>query len=243
MRKFKYLAVIFLFYAELFSNELTLATGLSIPPYVIKETHSGIELDIVKEVLKLRGYNIDTILYVTNKRIHKLLLEKSIDFALNVPPNIKNIYYSNVIIEFKNVAIALNKNHFKINTLNDLVGKRVIAFQNANKFLGKEFHYFSLENKNYNELINQVAQVEHLYKSRADVVISDKYIFLYYKNKNIKRYDKTLKLDFFDILPSSPRRAVFLSEEIRNEFNKGLVELKKNGGYLQLMQKYNFKDE
>lgn len=40
------------------SRELTLAVGLTIPPYNIPETNSGIELDIVREALKAKGYSI-----------------------------------------------------------------------------------------------------------------------------------------------------------------------------------------
>ena len=65
-------------------------------------------------------------------------------------------------------------------TIDDLIGKKVLGFQNASKFVGKEFSNFTKNNKKYSEVIQQVAQVNHLYKKNFDVIISDKLIFIYY---------------------------------------------------------------
>jgi len=227
---------------KLFAADLVVTTGLSIPPYIIKESNSGIELDIVREALTLRGYKISNIIYATNRRVKRLLINKVVDMAINVQPNLEGIYYSDTIIEFKNVAITLKNKNITLKNIDELKGKKVLAFQNANKFLGPEFFNYASKSLDYIEIINQIAQVNHLYKNRTDVAIADKYVFLYYKNIYEKKNDKKFEVDFFDILPSSPRRAGFLTKQIRDDFNAGLKQLKRSSLFDTLIKKYNFMD-
>ncbi|MBC8176372.1 MAG: hypothetical protein H8E19_03130, partial [Deltaproteobacteria bacterium] len=88
----KYAVLVSIFFVAFASSllsaapkELTLAVGLAIPPYNIPETKSGIELDIVREALKDRGYTIKP-KYVPFARVKKELKDKTVDGALTINP-------------------------------------------------------------------------------------------------------------------------------------------------------------
>lgn len=220
------------------AKELTLATGLSIPPYIIQKEKSGIQLDLLREILKVKGHKLERMVYVSNRRLVKELAAKHVDGAINVPPNMKNVHYSKTIIYFKNVAISLKKNDFHLNSIEDLLQKRITAFQNASRFLGPDFARIAKNNKKYQEIVQQLAQVDQLYKGRTDVVISDQYIFQYFRNQHRKRVSVTDPLVFHNILPPSPRKAAFLDLQICADFDEGLTVIRKNGIYQKIIDRY-----
>lgn len=222
-----------------FAMKIKVAAGLSVAPYIIRDNDSGIEMDIVRESLKLSGHEIGSIIYASNKRVENLISNGIVHMGLNIPPNLKNVYYSDVIINFHNVAISLKKNNLEIKNINDLYGKRVLAFQNASKFFGEEYKKFTRTSKKYKETVNQVSQVEQLYKNRTDVIISDIYVFLYYSDLLKNFYDNTAKLVYSEILPSSPRFAAFTDKKLRDEFNLGLRKFKNSNAHKDLIKKYN----
>lgn len=227
---------------HLSAKELTLATSLSIPPYIIKETESGIQLEIVREALKLKGHTLKKMSYVSNNRVLRMLQLKQVDGVINIPPNVPNAFYSDMIIEYENVAISLEEKGFQIKSIADLSDKRITGFQNASKFLGAEFGAMAKANRRYSEVVNQFAQVDQLFRKRTDVVIGDKRIFLYfreqYRNTANTVGDASLPIVTFDVLPFSPRKAAFHDEALRDDFNEGLQALRESGRYQGLIDSF-----
>ncbi len=222
------------------AKELIVATSLSIPPYIIKDSNSGIQLEIVREALKINGHIIKEMKYASNLRVLHLLLSGRVNAVINLTSNITHVFYSDTVIEYENVAIALKKNNFKINKVADLEDKHVLAFQSAHNFLTPEFTNMAQTNKNYKEIIHQVAQVHHLYLGRAEVVVMGKRIFKYYQNqvKGKGKLDMSEPVIYYNIFPLTPRRMGFRDEKIRDDFNSGLKKLKTSGKYQQLIDKY-----
>lgn len=229
----------FLFLNVCFSQGFKIAVGLSIPPYVIKEHNSGFEIELLEKVLRKDGHYIQSLYYASNKRITKLLKNNSVDMALNISPNLKGIFYSDVFVNFDNVAITLKNRDINIKGIEDLYFKRVIAFQNAHKFLGKEYKEYTKENALYNETIHQLSQVKHLIERRVDVVISDRNIFKYYFRNN--NFNQHTQFNFFDIFDNSPRYIGFKNENIQKEFNQSFRSFKQSKAYQELLFKYDLK--
>ncbi|MBF0099881.1 MAG: ABC transporter substrate-binding protein [Desulfobacterales bacterium] len=222
--------------------EINVAIGLSLPPYVIAETNSGIEFDIVKESLDQKGYTMIP-RYVLLRQVPEMFKKKVVDAAMTVNEGFGlDGFLSDVVITYQNFAITLADNKISINTIEDLKDKSIIAFQNATIYLGELFAKTVQPNKNYSETPKQLIQVNLLYSNRSQVVISDKNIFLYYRNFA----DKALiqkDITFHPIFKPNPYSVAFRDEKIKNAFNQGLEALKKSGRYQEIINSYIQQDK
>jgi polar amino acid transport system substrate-binding protein len=225
------------------AKTLTLAIGLTLPPYNIPEIKSGMEFDIVKEALGLRGYKAIP-KYVPFGQKMQEMLNHSVDGVLTVTPDCGiDAFYSAVHIVYQNVAVSLEKNHFSILTINDLKDKSVAAFQEATVYLGKDFAAMAKANGRYQEVANQESQVTLLYNDEADVIVLDKNIFNFfrhhynYKNRD-HEIDASQPVVIHRIFSLSPFSVAFTDNKVRDDFNDGLAELRKSGRYDKIVEKY-----
>lgn len=218
-------------------KELTLAVGLAIPPYNIPETKSGIELDIVREALKDKGYTIKP-KYVPFARVKRELKDQTVDGALTINPDSGiEAFYSDQHITCENVVISLKGNKFNIKDVNDLRGKSVLAFQDATRYLGKDFASMAKENRKYREISKQQIQINLLYSNRVDTIVLDKNIFYYHRQRN-DMVDTSQPIDTWHIFLPTPFSVAFVDEEVMNDFNEGLKQLRKTGRYDEIWEKY-----
>ena len=65
---------------------IVVAASASLPPYVIEDTNSGIQLEILKAAFKSQGISNIHIHYMSNKRAEQQLMQGEVDIALNFPP-------------------------------------------------------------------------------------------------------------------------------------------------------------
>ena len=79
-------------------------------------------------------------------------------------------------------AVSLVDGNFSIESIQDLSGKSVIAFQNAKKFLGDDYNASVSLSTDYREIADQVQQVEMLFSRRTEVIILELNIFKYLLN-------------------------------------------------------------
>ena len=217
---------------------LKVAVGLALPPYVISENNTGMELDIVREVLKSKGYDIEPV-YVPFARVPLSIEKKEVDAALTVTEaaNLKDTYFSESHIMYQNVAVTLKENNVKIDSIADLKDKRVVAFQNATVYLGEEYKNIVSTNKNYSEVAKQENQVTLLFLNRADAIVMDINIFKYYK-KQVTKADTSKEVEIHSIFPESHYKVGFLDKAVMEKFNEGLKELKASGRYDAIIKSY-----
>jgi polar amino acid transport system substrate-binding protein len=220
------------------AEELKLAVGLTLPPFVFSESDTGIDLEIVQESLASKGYSVKPVYVVFGRTAIDLKTDK-VDGALTVSRErgIDNIYLSDEYICYQNVAVALQSKGFQVNSLKDLAGKRITAFQDATKILGPDFLAAAESSSSYYEIPDQENQVALLFKDRADIIILDLNIFKYYQ-QNSKRVDTTKPVDYFAVFPPSCFSVGFKSVKIRDDFNAGLKELRASGRYDEIFRKY-----
>ena len=124
------------------------------------------------------------------------------------------------------------RNHQNITEIRDVISK---YGENAKIYLGSDFMY-AVEKAKYREVADQIYQVHLLYSQRTDVVIADKNIFMYMKNKAIHINTKSF-LTFHPIFKPSPYKMIFKKESLRNDFNQGLAQLKANGRYQKILSR------
>ncbi len=207
------------------ADELVLATSKSIPPYIIEETQSGVQLDRVRLVLEHAGHSIKKIVFTSNKRAELLVKQRKVDAIINAPLTQSGLHYSDPVIHYQNVAISLTSAGITLDELDQLKHYRIMAFQNASKYLGKAFADVIKQSPFYDEAINQMAQLERLYLKQVDVIILEHRIFEYYN----RRYDSNGRfpspVTYHYLFPLAPRVLGFHDPKLRDEFNRSLNQL------------------
>lgn len=230
------------------AESIRVGIGFAIPPYVIRSEDAGVEVDIIREALGRVGVEAEFI-YLPNLRLPVAFAEGSVDcVAANAGYDLAAdsgvpAYYSTITVIFHNYAVSLEKNGFSIMSIEDLADKRVLAFNNAAKYLGRDFAAMAASNARYSELADQALQVRMLLSGRVDVVISDKRIFLYWMKKNNRYSGLGIKpgesrLAFHSIFPPAPRRVAFRDEDLRTRFDQGLGLLNSEGGIKVIEERY-----
>jgi polar amino acid transport system substrate-binding protein len=228
---------------SVFSNlstaiELRVSVAQGLPPYIIYEKNRGMELDIVRESLALKGHSIKTV-YLPKKRVSTAFGKGKVDAALTVneSSSIKTAHYSDSYITYQNVVIALAENNFTIDKVNDLDGYSVVGFQRATLFLGKEFASMAKRNSKYSERVDQSLQISLLFSKRTDLVVMDTNIYKYYKNLETI-VDVNQPVTIFEIFPPSYYKVAFRDKTIKKDFNEGLRVLRSSGRYQEIIRSY-----
>ncbi|WP_462271289.1 substrate-binding periplasmic protein [Desulfobacter sp.] len=236
MKKFLLVCIsIFFSVSALQAKELTLVAGLSLPPYIIQETNSGMEHDIIKEALIQKGHSLK-LKYIPFVRIAVDYAKYDGAVTINEASGVKG-NYSDVVITYQNYAISLKSKGLAINSVNDLGKIKVVAFQNATKYLGDAYRDAVSSSPYYKEQGKQALQVKMLYSGRTDAIISDHNIFKYFRKKVIGM-DTSADLVYHEIFQGTDYKVLFNDAGIRDEFNQGLAEIKASGRYNEIIQSY-----
>lgn len=225
------------------ADELKIGVSVSIPPYVIQETDSGLELELLYKALAVKGHNASIHYFPLARTFHELR-KGNLDGIINIKEGmVDNVFYSDVAIRYQNCAISLDEHKFAINSVQDLANKKVVAFQRASVLLGEEFSLMAKANSGYQEQARQIQQVYMLMKHRADVVVMDKNIFKYYLKQAFiegKLTEAEIKQVAIcnRIFPPTEYKFAFLNEQIRDDFNLGLKQITEDGTINALQEKY-----
>ncbi len=218
-------------------RDLTFAVGLALAPYNIPEKNCGIELDIVREALAMKGYRVKT-KYVPFARRIREIAQREVDGVLTVNENSGlDVFLSDQHITCENVAVSLKKKKFNIQKIGDLKDRSILTFQNAKKYLGQEFVAAAEASPDYREISKQELQINLLYGDRVDVIVLDRNIFYYHK-KNNKMVDTTQPIDIWPIFSEVSFRVGFVDEKVRDDFNDGLKQLRESGRYDEIIKQY-----
>lgn len=212
------------------------------PPYVFAESHSGIEVDIVREALKAANYSVEFSYMPYNRRVLEMRRE-SLDGIMTVAENsgIK-AYYSKPYIAYRNVVISLKSSALVINSVADLQGKKITAFVGASQYLGEDFISLTKSRRDYSEMINIEAIPGFLFKKKADVIVMDINIFGYYRNAS-SLFNGTAPIQVHPIFPETLYKVGFHEKQIRDDFNQGLQVIRDNGIYNKILRFYAGKND
>lgn len=228
------------------AKQLTIGVSIAIPPWVIAENHTGIELDILKEAFAIKGYQV-TPSFLSFALSYSLFEADRLDGIMNVKINsVKNGFYSDPVVHFDNVAISLEDKNFPENIeVSFLENKSVVAFQKASLNLGDRFSQMVARNTRYQEIAQQHLQINLLMIREIDFIIMEKSIFGYYWQRALNDPELTFakaKLNrpirIHKLFEPTEYRFVFAREQVRNDFNAGLRHIKNNGQYAAIFQRY-----
>lgn len=232
---------------DAFNKTLKIGVSFAIPPWVIAENNSGIELDILKQALQPTGYVISPN-YLSFSLAYSLFEAGKLDGVINAKETaLKAGFFSDPVVTFQNIAISLKDNNYPKQISPDfLVDKSVVAFQKASILLGDEFYEMTKQNPQYLEVAKQSLQINLLMIRNIDFIIMDKSIFGYYwrqaqSNPNLLRAKSKLdqSVTFHHMFQPNDYRFVFKTKQVRDDFNAGLAELRRNGEYDRIFERYS----
>ncbi|MBO6826323.1 MAG: transporter substrate-binding domain-containing protein [Sneathiella sp.] len=216
--------------------EIKLGQGI-LPPYGIKESDSGIEVDIVRAALAKKGHTA-VIRFVPFGRVGKDFEDGKVDAANTLTPGSGiQAEYSDSHISYQNVATTLKEKALNVSSVGDLANYKVVAFAQASVFLGDEFAAMANANKNYREVADQATQNKLLMTGRTQAVVGDIRIFQYY-NKEIAGQVDLKEVEYHEIFQPTAYNVAFKDPKIRDDFNAGLKEIKASGEYDKIIAKY-----
>ncbi|MDC8758713.1 substrate-binding periplasmic protein [Janthinobacterium fluminis] len=222
---------------------VSMAFGDNLPPYIMAQNHSGIELDVVREALAYRGHLLQP-KYMPMGRIVTSFVAGSVDaIMMDVGEDLeaRGGHYGAPPVLYDNFLITLKRRHLQLRKPADLKGLTIMAFVGAAKRYPDWLRALS-RTPDYVERNSQSAQPLLLAMGRYDVVLSDRTIFQYYSrlqqlaDPNFVAPD----VDEHALTPLDPRdyRPVFRDAAIRDDFNAGLEQLRKSGRYKAIYDKY-----
>jgi polar amino acid transport system substrate-binding protein len=224
--------------------ELLIAHGLDKPPFVFGSEQRGLEIDIMREALAFKGHTM-RVVHIPNKRLQVAVQTAGVDGAATVREAEDGSFYSENFITFENYAITRRSAAIRLGSVADLKGHSIAAWQNAYRDLGAEFEAaFRPEThaaylKSYFELPSQRSQNQMFWYGRAEVIIVDKTIFLWYRKELAKEVDTSADVVFHDLFPRRTHfQVAFKDKRIRDDFNEGLRHLRESGRYQQLVDAY-----
>ncbi len=226
------------------ARELVIAFSDDIPPFVMDNGTKGLEIDIMRAALGHKGYSFK-VLQCSYKRLQIAVTEMGLDGAAAVRESRDGTFYSDNFIAFRNFAITKKKSGIRIDTLEDLKGKTIVAWQNAYRDLGVEFEALFSPNraepyrKLYLEVPIQKRQVELFLKGRAEVIIIDEAIFKWFKKKLESRTGQAVEVVYHSLFNTVTRfRVSFRDVSVRDDFNQGLRFIREKGIYRKILDSY-----
>ncbi|MFD2166935.1 substrate-binding periplasmic protein [Thalassotalea euphylliae] len=218
------------------TDQVTIASDDG-PPHMIADNNSGIDLDIVSEIIKELGYSTHYI-YAPLHRAKQLVIAKNADIVVPtfLQKDTPELYYSAPIIRYKPTIFSLRSDNIEINDFTDLKGLRVVSFQGATGYFGTAFED-AVKKANYRELHDMSTFPSLLVNKRADVVVLDYYIFFYYFNQYHLDLEPTL-ISTHAVIPEVNAYAGFASKSLRDQFNHKLTQFLANNGDKKVIKRY-----
>ncbi|MGL1903767.1 MAG: transporter substrate-binding domain-containing protein [Fibrobacterales bacterium] len=233
------LFIILLILINLSAKDLELTASLSVEPYINSADGSGFETDIVREVFASEGYTVNFDYQPLHRTKHSFK-QGTIDGVMTIQsyyPETKGGFFSDEYITYHNFVITLQSSNVKINAIDDLKDKSIVAFQQAHLAFGKEFTEMTKENEDYAEKADQKSQVAMFFAKRVDAILMDTLIFNYYR-QHLTQSSTELQITYHDLFEESNFRMAFREEIVRDAFNRGLKKIKKSGRYKAIIRSY-----
>ena len=223
------------------AEKFHIVVGLAKPPYVIQDTNSGYEIEMIEKIMASMG-KTPSFVFVPFGRSIRMLNSDRVDSIMTVNTNLisDTSHLSDTYIIYQNVVITLKEKHIVLKQLNDLSKISVAAFQNANKILGEDYAAAINQSPSYVEVANQKNQTKMLFDKKIDALVMDINIFNAL-SPTVGGDKDYLDVDVHYIFPKSPYKMAFKNKENIAPFNLALRNFKLSDDYIELVKKYNLK--
>lgn len=221
------------------SNEvLSLGFSMDKPPFVLQAERKGLEYDIVIAAAKHAGYDVEPI-FAPTERLEKMLKNKQLDGLVATGPYSGILAsYSEPYILYYPVAVALCSRKLTIRSAEDLAGLSVISFQRASDVLDPNYQEMAKKNSRYWEVANLKTRNLMLYSGRVDVAVGDRRIFEHLNRVIADKVDTSQCVTWYDIFRPVTYQIGFIDPAVRSAFDRGLEEIREDGEYAAIQDRY-----
>ncbi len=219
---------------------ISVAVGLSLPPYVIADERRGMEYDIVREALADAGYRMEPV-FMEFGDVPEALARGDVDAAMTMSERApSNAALSEVAIVYRNYAVTLEESGVAIGSIEDLADHSVMAFQNARLHLPDPYRAVADGNPGYGEVAEQYRQNLALFTGEVEVVVADINIFNWFTDdpRVASMADARQPVALHAIFPPTVYRVGFRDEAARDAFDAALAALRASGRYDAIVESY-----
>jgi len=219
------------------NHQLLTAISLDIPPFVMDQADSGLEVDLVRQAL---GDATLPFIQLSYEDLQTAVQQQRADVSVGVQPGDASVHYSADFVTFANYAISKKADGLRIDSVADLNDHQVLTWENAYLELGSAFEALfaphSPQRNNYLEVADQEQQVRMFWEGKGLVIVIDRSIFDYFSRKLGHAPDEANYSAIFP--PVTPFKVGFRDAAVRDRFNAGLAAICKSGAYDKLLKRY-----
>ncbi|GGD64011.1 substrate-binding periplasmic protein [Lacimicrobium alkaliphilum] len=191
----------------------------------------GIDYDIVRHIFNELGFEVDIELFAYERLVQKFR-DKELDYISPMAFELPGAHLTEDYLEIQDVAVTSVKTAIKLEKIEDLEGKAVVAYQKATEVLGQEFAA-AVAKGAYMEMADRERQLDLLKHLKVDVVVGDRSVLEYFSTKNYGEGS----IEVHEIFPHTNYPGVFWDAELAKAFNEILIKMRKTG----LLKKYHSK--
>ncbi|MBC3862959.1 transporter substrate-binding domain-containing protein [Undibacterium jejuense] len=217
--------------------------GDNIEPYAIKNNpiSQGAEVDIIKAAFRDSDFT-PVFVFVPLARVTINFDWPDIAGSARMTEVGKKGFFTNDYIRYRACFITLDERR-SIQEIADMANYSIVAFQGASVSFGEQFFAVTRQSPRYQELNDQVAQLEMLMAQRTDAIVADQYIAQYKLAELTQRGRvKSGKISCSYEFKNSPYRAFFKNKAVADTFNSGLAKIIQSGEYEQILKRYGLKN-
>lgn len=221
---------------------LTIGVG-NFPPFFIEKDESGLFLDITKAIFSnLPEYEVSFIFMSNSRLLHEINSGNRIDVACNIFKNSSvEAYLSEPIFRYTDVAISKKSQHLTLNSVSDLQGVSIAAYQGAMDLLGDNFKTMALSNPIYSEHPHPKDTTNLLVSDLTDVRIGDIHIFYHDLKHKFYKDSESGNINNYSVhylWPDVYSHMAFKDEALRDAVNVEIQKLTQDGTFAKIYQQY-----
>ena len=221
------------------NNPIRVATRANLPPYIIQNATSGIEVDVVRAIFQEMGRSVE---FVQMDRVAMIerFEQNDVEGALTQGATATSHgCLTDWYMVHQNVGFSLYDSKIELNVLDDLSELAVVTFQNAKTFLGEPFKSIADANPRYQEIAPQGRHIGMLYRGEVDVIVGDEWIIRYVQRHHFEKTAEYYGLQLHQIMPPTLYSARFQNQSTCDNFNRALAAIRTSGLYSDIVDGYH----
>jgi len=238
LAQISYLSLIALFLnCNIATGEILRLTTSDGPPHMIRETDSGLDIDVTRAVLERMGYQLE-ISYMPLTRAQAEVRYKRADLTVPIfTGTVEGLHISAPAIQYRPTAFTLKSRQLSLQALPELRHYRVMTFQGATGYFGQQFVLATEQAPEYIEYHDMSRLPVLLAAARTDVVVLDYYIFYHYLSQ-AENAGEIGDYNAHELFPRVPAAVGFADRHLRDLFNQTLEEIRSDGSYQRILKQY-----
>lgn len=238
---FIYLSSSIVYAAEEKAKTIKVVFGIFRPPYVFEKTDKGLDIEIAEAVFSRMKIKAER-LHSPNERALKEIEEGKVDavVGISVDSELKKVCFTEPILLYDNVAISKQKTNVNLKSVADLKKYSFLSFSKASRYLGDEYKNLVTNLNRDTDTTNQRRQNILFWEDKVNIIILDLNVFKFYRKElssSLITNEEVVIHRIFDV-KANPRVVAFNQKDLCVKFNKGLSEIKSDGTYQKIFEKY-----